>query len=289
MKNLIEFIRLNSTSSISNFLSKKTQMKSRIINSIRPDNVKFESKSIVSSFDKYNLKYDNYELFIKGNYPSRFTPLYASARHLPQDAVDIKGIASDAYQNDAYRIVHQPKVPTILTNDYLTMKFYPKDHPLSLLRKSNIAFGFVYQGNRNLHLKFLEKDNSIKGKYRNHSYFHDREMPLDSAMTRGILRKTVKRELFNALQLNVEENQISKVSGVYFFSLKKPLVTTEDRVKLQKDLNHTIERLINGKYKIPLKKRNESVNKFIRKVRKEVLMNAQNTLGYYPRLPFHSR
>lgn len=136
---------------------------------------------------------------------------------LPMRKEDIKGVHSVAYGH-----LYRTKLPPILfQNNFFSITFFPVEHHLSLVRKSNVALMFTLKGGVKLNDSIMEAAlRHYKGKYRTHPFLHQAQLPMDSACRRSKYRKYIRKFMVDALHNLKTHKRVGDVAGVYYFRFK---------------------------------------------------------------------
>lgn len=295
----------NSTSTLSNFLQKRsTNLPKKIEYSIPiykypcPAKIPKEDALTVDVYkDKplgwersFHAKYESSKHFIQERYTNK-EPNHTKPNTLPKTSIDIKGMDFNAYSYGKSRI---QKLPYLASTPLFLIRFVPSSHNLSMIRKSNVAYAFNYTKGYRLNSKSLHEDLvKYNGIYRKRDIFRTVLYPFERAFTRSRTRAFAKRCLYRAICDHVDSKHAFRVSGIFYFAFKEPLVGKSKRTFLKDHINIAVKKLIlDSKFQASLSQMVQFQNKALTKAyirsksKKNLLVNAESTLGYYPRLPF---
>ncbi|KAK6456739.1 uncharacterized protein RJT20DRAFT_34117 [Scheffersomyces xylosifermentans] len=240
--------RRKSSNSIKDFLLSQTQTNAaenikvslKLFPTSRPD-VKIDPID-KSDFIDYSISNKSHVNYIR----NKKIPAFGDPNRLPEQPTDIKGVDDKAHALLFRNRISKP-MPTLLSNEFFTLMFFPSNHYVSSYRKSNISYTFTNFGTHKLNSVGLEKAlNSYKGKFRSSTYFQQNLQPFSTAVGRSSYRKFVKQCLFQSLQKSVTSKQmVHKVAGIYRFKFSKVPVTEEERLQVHKDLDNAINKVLN--------------------------------------------
>lgn len=239
--------------------------------------------------------------YVKGgylkNYPTKPTKWpHITSSKLPEKPTDIKGVDHSAYCHVERKQMFK-KMPTLKTNQFFVLKFFPYYHHLSLVRKSNIAYTFSNNGGSPLNdYALYDAFKKYRGKYAKMSYFRTTPNPKDKAVARAKFRKLVKRSLFEALHEVVPEQQkdVKLVSGIWFFKFDLSPRTEEDYKQVKLDLLSAVKTVYKDRrfQKLTsdmLARHNKEQNygeSLVSDASHENNPGAAKVPGYFPKLPF---
>jgi hypothetical protein len=278
---LLQVLKKYSTSTIEEFLSLKLKQcvyKVPLIISV--------GKKLVTEFSSYRIEYKNHENFYKCNESRR--PEEELKKKLPL-VDEIRGLDQSAYMS----LYSNNKIPTIAQTKFFLLRFFPKQHYLSLFRKSNIAYTFTNKGGYKLNNPELENAiDAYKGKYRNNSMFSKNIRPLDTAFGRYRYRRYVRRILCNTIQETVPFNKIHTVEGIFQFQFRIVPTNPKDRQEIRNSIKHAIStvthnRKFQNKLLITCKKLNNP--KRIKQLKFTIISTVKNDLtvdSVNAKLPF---
>jgi len=265
----------------------------------QPTRINYSSPQYVRSefvrdttFDSYDCKYKNSSEFINENYTNS-VPSYSQHGTLPQSPTEIKGL--EAFIAGNIRQRQYRNTPNLVYTKYFLLKFFPKQHHLSLFRKSNIAYSFTNRSGFRLNDKKLDSSlTSYKGKYDKEPWFQTRMFPLETAFGRTRYRKLVKRLLFESLHKLVKtEQQIDLVEGIFQFQFTVVPESETDILAARKAIEKGVRIVLTDKsFRKSLMNETKLANRsvLIPKLKKQIqLYNSvgeTKRLGYFPKLPF---
>lgn len=291
---LLDPRRFTHGSSISNsLLSSKMIAKPKMNN---PTNQKVAPNSFIcTSFKPEEVNFKNYKDFINRRYKEEFPPSHIR-NLLPQQPTDIKGVDQAVYRYVQKKQMYK-KIPTLLSNRFFQLKYFPCLHHVSLARKSNISYTFTNKGGFNLNDPGLAKAVSeYKGTYKKLEFFLIKLCPLDTAVGRAKYRKFVKRSLFKSLQRHVKlPEDLKEVAGVFFFRFTIVPATDKEKIQATEEIDQAVKSLLNARlsFKVRLltvvKEQNKAFKNgelLLNDVRRFNTIGAKNVPGYFPKLPY---
>lgn len=256
---------------------------------------KIMPNALIHEVKLYDLDFGGFRDFIRKRYVEEYPPAHIR-NDLPQKPTDIKGVDQAVYKH-INRKQMLKKMPTLWSNKFFTLKFFPELHHISLARKSNIAYTFTNRGGFNLNDPVLEKAlGGYKGKYKKYTFFQENLCPLDTAVGRAKYRKFIKRSLFSSLHKYIkEESELELVKGVFFFRFSIAPATDADKLQVMTDLDLAIKMLLNPglDFKLKVLRTVKDQNKafrngevLVREISFYNTIGAKNVPGYYPKLPY---
>ncbi|EGV61803.1 hypothetical protein CANTEDRAFT_108836 [Yamadazyma tenuis ATCC 10573] len=212
-------------------------------------------------------------------------PNYIYSDQLPSKPTDIRGIDSSGYTYLNQSAYH--KFPVLSSNEYLQLKFFPGNHFISRIRKSNIALGNFNNPISLLNDPVLEKAlKSYRGKYSESGFFNERSHPLSTAVGRARYKKFVKQCLFES----VIGKDVTRVRGFYFVRYHKVPVTEQDKASLKEYISNAVSRINNDDKLYQSLVRTSQSLKTPRDLKKNAKLynwyGAKWEPTYYPKLPF---
>lgn len=272
------FIRHNSSSTITNFLTHNT-IKSKKATLIPPQSIPSAS---YAKPDDPSLKchFENHSQFISEVYGRHYRPHFTRPNTFPRLPLDIKGLGNNAHLVLLRSMIL--KNTSSIKSQFFLLKFFPANHAASAARKSNVAFSYLFTNNKVLGSVSLENSvKQYKGQWRTLPFFHAKTVPFKSSFQRSIFKKRVKQALFNSIDKLVKHHEISRVLGVFFFYLNDPPKVKEEVGELQRQMDNAVLKILRSDYTTTY-----SVNQ-----QRSLDLNTQGyeftqTLGYYPKLPF---
>lgn len=221
---------------------------------------------------------------------------HITQQRLPDKPTDIRGMDSAGHSYMNRRNMFR-NFPTVTQNKFFTLKFFPKNHHLCTIRKSNVAFTFSNSGSAVLNdSKLLQMFSAYKGKYAKIDFFKSLPIPCGTAASRDKNRKMVKRTLHKALHEVIGSAPVSKVSGIFYFKFHDYAVTEEQKTLLRAQMTAAVAKVCHDvrleqmiMKAVQVQNQIGSHDSLLEGVRLENTLGAQSEPGYFPKLPYLRR